>query len=175
MSLAINILEDLISIPSQIDINKEKNIADYLINLLYKYKFDVKTYEYSIDRPNIVATYKFDREGPTIIFNGHMDTMPAENGEKVNVWKTNPFKATIKDEKIYGFMERCFGNNDILYSKDIDLSTFDAFICLIFATIKKDNKDCFYDWELDKTNKQIPNGKYIIPNLIFVRKEKKNV
>ena len=102
MSLAINILEDLISIPSQIDINKEKNIADYLINLLYKYKFDVKTYEYSKDRPNIVATYKFDREGPTIIFNGHMDTMPAENGEKVNVWKTNPFKATIKNEKIYG-------------------------------------------------------------------------
>ena len=28
--------------------------------------------------------------------------MPAENGEKVNVWKTNPFKATIKNEKIYG-------------------------------------------------------------------------
>ena len=84
-------------------------------------------------------------------------------------------KDLYTDEKIYGFMERCFGNNDILYSKDIDLSTFDAFICLIFATIKKDNKDCFYDWELDKTNKQIPNGKYIIPNLIFVRKEKKNV
>ena len=102
MSLAIDILKDLISIPSQIDINKEKNIVDYLINLLYKYNFDVKTYEYSKDRPNIVATYKFDVEGPIIIFNGHMDTMPSENGEKVNVWETNPFEATIKDGKIYG-------------------------------------------------------------------------
>lgn len=102
MSLAIDILRDLISIPSQIDIDKEKNIADYLITLLYKYNFYIEKYEYAKDRPNIVARYKFDREGPTIIFNGHMDTMPAENGEKINVWKTNPFEATIKDKKIYG-------------------------------------------------------------------------
>lgn len=102
MSLAINILENLISIPSQIDINKEKEIANYLINLLNKYKFDIKIYEYEKDRPNIIATYKFEKEGPTIIFNGHMDTMPAENGEKINIWKTDPFKATTIDGKIFG-------------------------------------------------------------------------
>lgn len=102
MSSAINILENLISIPSQIDINTEKNMADYLVKLLKKYKFDVKTYEYAKDRPNIVATYNFQKEGKTIIFNGHMDTMPAENGEKINIWKTNPFKPTIIDGKMYG-------------------------------------------------------------------------
>lgn len=102
MSSAINILENLISIPSQIDINTEKNVADYLIKLLNEHKFDVKTYEYAKDRPNIVATYHFQKKGKNIIFNGHMDTMPAENGEKINTWKTNPFKPTIIDGKMYG-------------------------------------------------------------------------
>lgn len=102
MSLAIDILKRLISIHSQIDIDKEKDIAEYLIELLKKYKFDIKTYEYAKDRPNIIAKYKFKEIGPTIIFNGHMDTMPAINGEKINIWKTDPFIATEIDGKIYG-------------------------------------------------------------------------
>lgn len=102
MSLAVKILEELISIPSQIDIDKEKNISNYLVNLLKRYNFDIKVYEYSENRPNIVATYNFEKEGPTIIFNGHMDTMPAENGEEINTWKTNPFQATIINDKMYG-------------------------------------------------------------------------
>lgn len=102
MSLAAEILERLISIPSQIDIETEKDVASYLISLLESKNFKIEVIEFAKDRPNIIATYEFDTPGPTILFNGHMDTVPAQNGEKINLWKTNPFLPEIKDGKMYG-------------------------------------------------------------------------
>ena len=49
-------------------------------------------------------------------------------------------------------------------------SVFEAFICLIFATVKKDNKDCFYTIEL-VDDKKIINNHYRVPHFLFKRKE----
>ena len=78
-------------------------------------------------------------------------------------------KDIYTDERIYEFMEKAFGGDDVLKSKDILLPNFDAFICLILATIKKDDESCFYTVEIVDDEK-IKNGDYIIPNLIFRRK-----
>ncbi len=102
MSIAMEILERLISIPSQIDIDTEKDVANYLISLLKSKNFKIEVLEFAKDRPNIIATYIFNVPGPTVLFNGHMDTVPAKNGEKINLWKTNPFIPEIKDGKLYG-------------------------------------------------------------------------
>ena len=102
MSLVTKILEEMISIPSQIEIENEKDIAEYMINLLKVKGFNVEIFEFAKNRPNIIATYEFKKQGPTILFNGHMDTMPAQNGEKINIWKTNPFIPEIIDGKLYG-------------------------------------------------------------------------
>ena len=96
----IKLLIDLIEIPSQIGIDNEKEIANYLSNLLKKYGFSVEEYTFQKDRPNIIAKYVFKKTGPTIIFNGHMDTVPFLNGE--NEWTYSPDKASIVDNKIYG-------------------------------------------------------------------------
>ncbi|MCR5185966.1 MAG: ArgE/DapE family deacylase [Clostridia bacterium] len=102
MSYALELLNDLIAIPSQIGIENEKNVAQFLENLLKSKGFDIEKYEFVNGRPNIIASYTFNNHGLTILFNGHMDTMPADNGEKINVWKTNPFKPEIIDGKLYG-------------------------------------------------------------------------
>ena len=79
-------------------------------------------------------------------------------------------KNIYTDERIYEFMEKAFGSDKDLKTKDILLPNFDAFICLILATIKKDDESCFYTVEIVDDGK-IKNGDYIIPNLIFHRKE----
>jgi len=79
-------------------------------------------------------------------------------------------KNIYTDEKIYEFMENCFGDNNELKVEDMPLTNFEAFICLIFATVKKDNKDCFYDIEL-VDDKKIINNHYRVPHFLFKRKE----
>lgn len=74
------------------------------------------------------------------------------------------------DERIYEFMENAFGDSQSVYMKDIPLIDYDAFICLILATIKKDDENCFYTIEeIDESH--IHNREYIVPNFVFHRKE----
>lgn len=96
----VEILCKLIEIPSQIGIDNEKEISIFLKKMLQKNGFEIEEYEFEKGRPNIIATYSFSRTGPTILFNGHMDTMPFSNGE--NLWIVPPNKATIIDNKVYG-------------------------------------------------------------------------
>ncbi len=51
------------------------------------------------DRYNLVATFSGAEKGRSLLFNGHMDTMPVGDAEK---WDTDPFTATEKDGKLYG-------------------------------------------------------------------------
>ena len=49
------------------------------------------------DRYNVYATFNEKKE-KSIIFNGHIDTMPADE----KIWEYKPHEPTIKDGKIYG-------------------------------------------------------------------------
>lgn len=49
------------------------------------------------NRANVYGRFK-GAGGKSLMFNGHMDTMPAEAG----LWATDPWTPTIKDGKIYG-------------------------------------------------------------------------
>ena len=51
------------------------------------------------DRFNVYATFRAERPAPTLMFNGHMDVMPADNTED---WTTPPFTPVIRDGKMYG-------------------------------------------------------------------------
>ncbi len=74
------------------------------------------------------------------------------------------------DERIYQFMENAFGGANEVYMSEIPLIDYDAFVCIILATIKKDDEDCFYTVEdVDGTN--IKNRDFSVPNLVFRKKE----
>ena len=48
---------------------------------------------------SVVGTINGNRPGPTVLFDGHIDTVPAENAEK---WTYPPFEARIEGSRIYG-------------------------------------------------------------------------
>ena len=48
---------------------------------------------------SVIGTIRGNRPGPCVLFDGHIDTVPAENAEK---WTYPPFEACIADGRIYG-------------------------------------------------------------------------
>ena len=51
------------------------------------------------DRYNVYAQFNGEKPGKTLMFNGHIDVMPADEVEE---WITPPFSPTIRDGKLYG-------------------------------------------------------------------------
>jgi len=55
--------------------------------------------DYSNNRKNMVATWKSNSKGRSVLLSGHIDVAPFEPGE----WKvTEPFNPIVKDGKLYG-------------------------------------------------------------------------
>ena len=48
-------------------------------------------------RPSVMASIKGDGDGPVILLNGHIDTVPA-----AHEWTVDPLSAVIKDGKLFG-------------------------------------------------------------------------
>lgn len=51
------------------------------------------------DRYNVYGTFRGSRPGKKLMFNGHIDVMPADETEE---WTTPPFEPAIRDGKMYG-------------------------------------------------------------------------
>lgn len=51
------------------------------------------------NRYNVYATFKGNKGGKSILFNSHIDVMPAD---EVDEWTTPPFQPDIRDGKMYG-------------------------------------------------------------------------
>lgn len=120
----IKYLLDLISIDTHdighgINGGLEKKGQDYLIDLFEKmgayievdqlreesiksfyklYKEGNLGHEYK-DRYNVYATFKGKEGSRSLMFNGHIDVMPADNVEE---WTNPPFEPILKNGKIYG-------------------------------------------------------------------------
>ena len=96
---SIKILTDLISFRT---ISGEDNSAliNYCEDLLHKLgASSFKTYDTEKKRVNLFATIKSKKTNGVkpIILSGHTDTVPVSKS-----WSSDPFKATIKDNKLYG-------------------------------------------------------------------------
>ncbi|MEH7389326.1 YgeY family selenium metabolism-linked hydrolase [Bacillus sp. JJ1474] len=50
------------------------------------------------DYGNVMLVMEGDQPGPTVLFDGHIDTVPVNRGQ----WTIDPFSGEIKDGKIYG-------------------------------------------------------------------------
>lgn len=50
------------------------------------------------ERPNVVATL-WNGPGPTLVFNGHLDTVPPGNRE---LWESDPFQPTQRGDRLFG-------------------------------------------------------------------------
>ena len=96
---SLKILSDLIAFKtvSGEDNNSLINYCDEILNKLGATSF--KTYDDEKKRVNLFATLKakIPSKKKPIIFSGHTDVVPVSKD-----WNTDPFVATIKDEKVFG-------------------------------------------------------------------------
>jgi len=96
---SIKILSDLISFKtiSGEDNNQLINYCDKILKKLGATSF--KTFDKDKKRVNLFATLKTKKPNGKmpIILSGHTDVVPVSKG-----WSTDPFKAVIKDDKLFG-------------------------------------------------------------------------
>jgi len=90
----IELTQELVRINSENPPGNEGTIAKYIKDFLDDLKIPADIIEFEKNRFDIVASIG---DGKGLMFNGHMDTVPAGGN-----WKYNPFDARIIGEKLYG-------------------------------------------------------------------------
>jgi acetylornithine deacetylase/succinyl-diaminopimelate desuccinylase family protein len=74
----------------------EGDVARVLLDAFTSGGVDGRLDEVHPARPNVSAELG-SGVGPTLLLNGHIDTMPAGDG-----WTTDPFEAVVRDGRVYG-------------------------------------------------------------------------
>ena len=96
---SVKILTDLISFKT-ISGEDNNSLIDYCDDILIKLgATSFRTFDDDKKRVNLFATLKAKNSShkKPIILSGHTDVVPVSKG-----WATDPFTATIKDNKLYG-------------------------------------------------------------------------
>lgn len=90
----IALCQDLLAIPSYS--GQEKAVADQILMFMRARKFDMA---YTDEYGNVLGCIRGKRPGKRILFDGHIDTVPAENRDD---WTHDPFGAELDNNRIYG-------------------------------------------------------------------------
>src|SRR4030043_669008 len=95
----IDLTTRLIQIPTENPPGNEKKAFLFLKPILSKMGFGVKILLSPKGRWNIIAEKRWGKGGRRLIFNGHLDVVPAGH---LAQWKYPPFQGKLKKGRIYG-------------------------------------------------------------------------
>jgi len=95
----VDLTVQLVQTPTENPPGNEKVAAQFLKPLLLKMGFKTKTVLSPKGRWNLLAEKRWGRGGRKLIFNGHLDVVPAGKGSQ---WKYPPFQGKLIKGKIYG-------------------------------------------------------------------------
>lgn len=96
------VVSDLIRIPSVNDgesTDVERPVADYLCALFDEWELEYDRWDVAPGRPNIVVDIDGVSDGPTLIFEGHMDVVTPGDPAR---WSRDPFSGMQSDGLIHG-------------------------------------------------------------------------
>jgi succinyl-diaminopimelate desuccinylase len=93
----IRIAQRLIQIPSENPSGNEEKVALCIKDILVENGIASELSWAAPERPNLMATLQGSLPGPTMIYNGHLDVVPA--GPK---WTKDPYAGIIENGKLYG-------------------------------------------------------------------------
>ena len=97
----IDLTSKLIATPSETPPGDERGITALLLDELPRLGLKGPTIVGEVpERPNLLYRLKGTTSTPTLLYNAHLDTKPV--GDARDKWKTDPFKATIKNGRLYG-------------------------------------------------------------------------
>ncbi|MFN8591567.1 MAG: ArgE/DapE family deacylase [Thermomicrobiales bacterium] len=86
----VAIASRLIAIPSQS--GEERAVMDEVVRWCESRDLSFRVLSRDPDRPNIVVTVGDANAGPTLVMNGHLDTVPVSD---LSSWRTGPFAPTV--------------------------------------------------------------------------------
>lgn len=95
----IEVLSSLVKTRSVNPGTSEKAVADVVEGWLAEKSISSTQVEFAPGRPSVGAVIAGVHEGPTVVLNGHLDTVPIDNE---TLWTTDPFGAEIRDGFLYG-------------------------------------------------------------------------
>ena len=95
----IDLTTQLIQIPTENPPGNEKKAFLFLKPILLKMGFNVKILLSPKGRGNMIAEKRWGKGGRRLIFNGHLDVVPAGNSSQ---WKYPPFQGKLEKGRIYG-------------------------------------------------------------------------
>ena len=94
----VRICQELVRIKSVNPPGDELPAAEYVAFTLKKAGLEVELISHNTTRASVLARLKSSRKTPSLLFNGHLDTVPVGT-EK---WTHDPFQAEIADGRIWG-------------------------------------------------------------------------
>ncbi len=95
----VELTQQLIQIPTENPPGNEKKAFLFLKPILSKMGFRVRAYLSPKRRWNIIAQKRWGKGGRSLIFNGHLDVVPAGDPSK---WEYPPFGGKCSQGRIYG-------------------------------------------------------------------------
>ena len=94
-----NVLADLVRIPSTNPGAYEAELARRVVEWFDSTPVEAELVESMPGRPSVGAVLAGRGEGPRLILNGHLDTVPIDDGD---LWTVDPFGASVRDGFMYG-------------------------------------------------------------------------
>ena len=94
----VKFCQELIRIKSVNPPGDELQAAEYVVSVLKKIGLEVELIKHSPTRASVLARLKSSRKKPSLLFNGHLDTVPV-GAEK---WIHEPFQGDLSEGKIWG-------------------------------------------------------------------------
>jgi acetylornithine deacetylase len=76
---------------------EERAAADWVAGEMRRLGLQVHLQEVLPGRPNVIAVLDTGRAGPTLLYNGHLDTLPIPAG-----YTHDPFKSFVREGRCYG-------------------------------------------------------------------------
>jgi succinyl-diaminopimelate desuccinylase len=96
----VQMIQELVRIPTQNPPGNEKGCAEYIFNHLREWGVESEmVFEPYTHRPQVVATVHGREPGRTLILNGHMDVVPEGSRSQ---WEDDPYAGIVKGGRVYG-------------------------------------------------------------------------
>lgn len=97
-SESLDLLRKILEIPSVNSVDQEKKAAEYIAAYFQKHGIQAEVQEIDDIRANVIAFLPGKDPERTMIWNGHLDTVPYGN---LKEWRTDPSVAVLEDGKLF--------------------------------------------------------------------------
>ncbi|MEU0809937.1 M20/M25/M40 family metallo-hydrolase [Streptomyces sp. NPDC005970] len=94
---AIDLLTRMVRLDSRTETPGESELAGMLVERMRALGLDARLQEVSPGRFNAIGVWRGTGEGPSLMFNGHLDTNPVTEG-----WTVDPWGGLVDEHFVYG-------------------------------------------------------------------------